>query len=144
MFRFIVALMLLFPLAVQAQDTQTQDRIKPGQWKQTIHVKIPGSSAKVPTHSSTSCVKPGKAASIKSIIEQAKQPGCKLDDYSRSGNKVHWKMTCTGKSQASTEGVFTLQSKTAYHIQMKAFMQTPKGRYQTLVDSDGKWVGACQ
>lgn len=139
MLRFIVALMLLFPLVAQAEDA-----IKPGQWKQTIHVTIPGSSVKIPPHSSTNCVKPEQAGSIKSIIEEAQQPGCKLNEYSRSGNKVHWKMTCTGKSQASTEGVFTLQSKTSYHIHMNALMQTPNGPYKTVVDSDGKWVGPCK
>lgn len=139
MLRLIVVLMLLIPLGVQAEEV-----MKPGQWKQTIHVTIPGSSSALPSHTSTTCVSAQQAGSIKSIIEAAQQRDCKLNDYSRNGNKAHWKMTCTGKSQASTEGEFTLESKTAYHIHMNALMQTPNGPYKTVVESEGKWVGPCQ
>ena len=127
------------PLTACAQTTMT-----PGEWQQTIHVEVPGSSVPMPAHTVKQCVKPQSGDSIKSYLQQSQQAGCQLDDYRNQGNKSHWKVTCTGQQTSTTEGVFTLLNPKAYAIKMTTTVQTPAGAFTTHVTSEGKWLGPCK
>ncbi|WP_097462225.1 DUF3617 domain-containing protein [Mangrovitalea sediminis] len=136
--RWLILGAAVLPFAAAAQSVMT-----PGEWQQTIHVQMPGSTMTMPAHTVKQCVKPQAASSVESYLKQTQQPSCHMDDYSTKGNKTHWKVTCSGQQTSTTEGVFTMENPKAYTIHMTTTMKTPAGDFSTKVTTEGKWLGAC-
>jgi hypothetical protein len=76
------------------------------------------------------------------IPQQDAQRNCQQQMVQRNGNSVQFKFTCTGQTQATGEGEFTMNSGAAYtgHTVIHTLVQ---GRPQTIeMDQSGKWLGA--
>jgi hypothetical protein len=134
-----VAFCALFAATVLAQDL-----MRPGQWEVTMQMDMPGLPIKMPEMKSTSCVTP----------EQAKNPGatvqnpgrgrgrgsnnCKTSDQTIDGNKVTWRIACTGADAMTGEGemVFNGDSYTG-----KMSMNMAQG--QMTMQQSGKRIGDC-
>jgi hypothetical protein len=69
-----------------------------------------------------------------------KQKDCKLEQSKRAGNKLTWKMTCTGKNPGTGEGELVFKGRTEYEGWMKFDSQ---GQVMTTKYS-AKRLGACQ
>ena len=105
---------LVIPAASFAGDTMRE-----GYWELTTTMEMPGLPMKVPPTKVKHCYTKEDVKDQKKTITTDKN--CTVTDLKQSGNKVTWKMTCTGKNA----GVFTGETvyKTdAYDSTMK--MQT--------------------
>ena len=132
--------------ALIAAPLLAQSQMRPGRWEVTTQMDMPGMPVKMPATTTTSCVTP----------EQAKNPGdtigdpsgrgrgnsnCKATDQKIDGNKVTWKMACTGAQSMTGEGemVFNGDSYTGKMNMTMAQMPGPM-----TLQITGKRVGDCE
>lgn len=94
-----VVLAASIPAFAQAPSGPRRD----GNWQITIQMDMPGMPSGMPPMTMTQCITPQEAADPEKTLPQ--RPGgrggaapndCKITDYKTVGNKVSWKMTCTG------------------------------------------------
>lgn len=141
---FVFCALIVAPLLSQGQ-------MKPGRWEVTTQMDMPGMPVKMPAMTQTRCVTP----------EQAKNPGdtvdpggrgrgnnnCKTSDYKVDGNKVTWKMACTGAEAMTGDGemVFNGDSyagKMTMTMPAQGAGRGALGGPMTLLMS-GKRIGEC-
>ena len=67
-------------------------------------------------------------------------PNC-TQQHSRSGNKVKFRVSCTGPRPMKGEGEYAFQSDTAYSGRMKVDGGGPQGRAMEMEQS-GRWLSA--
>ena len=76
------------------------------------------------------------------LPQQDAQRNCQQQMVQRTGNSVKFKFTCTGQTQATGEGEFTMSAGAAYsgHTVIHSVVQD---RPQNLeMDQSGKWLAA--
>lgn len=134
----------VFAVSAFAVSLLAQGQMKPGRWEITTQIDMPGLPVKMQPTKTTMCVTP----------EQAKTPGatvsgpagrgrgssddCKATDQKIDGNKVTWKMACTGAQAMTGDGemVFNGDSYTG-----KMNMNMAQG--QMTMQYTGKRIGDC-
>lgn len=106
-----LAALTLVALAVAPLFAQTP--MRPGRWEINAQMEIPGSPMKMPPSVTTQCI----------TAEQLKDPAgslasgppgqaCKATDYKVDGNKVTWKMTCSGQMTMTGDGTLEFSGDT--------------------------------
>ena len=105
---------LMLPVAIQAAGAPMQE----GLWEISSTMSMPGMPYKIPPTKVTHCyTKEDLKDSQKTIPKQ--EGDCKVTDMKTSGNRVSWKMVCTGKSPSKGEGDIVYKGATAYEGSMK-------------------------
>lgn len=126
---------LLMPAAVLAAGSPMQE----GLWEISSTMSMPGMPYKIPPTKVTHCYsKEDLRDSQKTIPPQ--QGDCKVTDMKSSGNRVTWKLVCTGQSAGKGEGEIVYRGATAYEGKMK--MET-QGMVMTS-KYKAKRIGACK
>jgi len=129
-----VVVLVLLPAAILAADG-----IRPGMWEITSSMEVPGMPMGMPPTTIKQCYTKQDVKDEKKVIGRDKN--CTVTDLKRSGNKVVWKMKCTGRNAGtfSGESVFSGDS---YVSSMK--MESSGGNGGTMnMKVKGKRVGAC-
>jgi hypothetical protein len=109
---FLVALAL--PAVGFAAET-----MRDGYWELTTTMEIPGTPMKIPPSLTKHCYTKEDVKDQKKTIATNKD--CTVTELNDSGNKVTWKMICTGQSAGESSGV-TIFKGDSYETTMK--MQT--------------------
>ena len=135
----IVAFCGLFAVSLLAPG-----QLNPGQWEVTTQMDMPGMPIKMQPTKSTMCVTPQQAETPGSTLSTSGGRGrggsddCKATDQKIDGNKVTWKMACTGAQPMTGDGemVFSGDSYTG-----KMNMKMAQG--QMTMQYTGKRIGDC-
>ena len=88
---------LVLPATIFAADT-----IREGQWEMITTMDIPGMPVKMPSTKIEHCFTKEDVNDQKKAISTDKN--CTVTDLKQSGNKVTWKMKCTGKNPGDFSG----------------------------------------
>jgi len=114
--RIVIAILLtlILPAAGFATDTMRE-----GYWELISTMEMPGMPMKMAPTKTTHCYSKEDVKDQKKTITTDKN--CTVTDLKQSGNKVTWKMKCTGKNAGTFSGE-TVYKGDAYDSTMK--MQT--------------------
>ncbi|NTW59941.1 MAG: DUF3617 domain-containing protein [Nitrospirae bacterium] len=129
-----VVLSVLLPAAVFAAEG-----IRPGLWEITSTMDVPGMPMKMPPTTVKHCYRLDDVKDQKKVISRDKD--CAVTDLKSSGNKVAWKMKCTGKNPGTFSGE-TVFSGDSYESTMKMEPEGGKGSSMNMKVT-GKRVGNC-
>ncbi|HTP66934.1 MAG TPA: DUF3617 family protein [Geobacteraceae bacterium] len=88
-----------------------------GLWEISSTIDMPGMPHKIPPSKVTHCYTKEDMRSNKSVPQQ--KGDCKLTDQNFSGNRMTWKMVCSGAHPSKSEGEITYYGATAYEGNMK-------------------------
>ncbi len=110
--------------------------MREGQWELTSTVEMPGMPMKMAPQVVKHCYTRDDVKDQKRVI--AREKDCRVEDFKSSGNKVSWKMVCTGKNKGTFSGetVFSGDSYVS-NMKMKAEGQTMNMKVK------GKRLGNC-
>ncbi len=111
------------------------EMMKPGLWEITTSMEMPGMPMQIPAQTMRHCY------TEQEIREQPvpKDQNCKMTDLKTTGNKVSWKLECTGEMAGTGEGEIIHRGDSAY--EGKALIRT-QGMAMTT-KYQGKRVGPC-
>lgn len=113
--------------------------MRDGMWQITTTMDMPGMPFKLPPTTIKHCYTKEDVADQKNVISTDKS--CTVTDLKTSGNKVKWKMKCTGKNAGTFTGE-TVFSGDAYDSIMT--MQADKGGGAPMtMNMKGKRLGNC-
>ena len=129
-----VAVLVLLPAAAPAADG-----IRPGMWDITSVMEVPGMPMGMPPTTVKHCYTKDDVKDEKKMISRDKD--CTVTDFKRSGNKVAWKMKCTGKNAGTFTGE-SVFSGDSYTSAMKMESEGGKGRTMNM-KVNGKRTGNC-
>jgi hypothetical protein len=104
----------LSPALALGADAQ----MTPGLWEISASMEVPGMPFKLPPQKVQHCYTKEELAKAESAVPQ-QQNDCKLVENRKVGNKLTWKVVCTGKSAGKGEGEIVFTSATAYDGWMK-------------------------
>ena len=131
---FAIAALVSLPTAVLAGNG-----IRPGMWEVTSKMEMPGMPMAMPATTVKHCYTKEDVKDQKKVISRDKN--CTMTDFKASGNKVNWKMKCTGKGAGTFSGE-TVFSGDSYDSVMKMQADAAKGHQMTM-KVKGKRVGNC-
>ena len=107
-------------------------------WDVTMRMEIVGMPMAMPAQTSQVCLKKDR----KPDDAIPRQDDCRVSDVKATGNKVAYKMICTGRNPMTGEGEIT-SSPTAYEGRMR-IRSTKKGEEMDMVQNfKGQKVGVC-
>jgi hypothetical protein len=129
-----VVLSVLLPAAVFAAEG-----MRPGMWETTTTMDMPGMPMKMAPTTVKHCYTAEEVKDQKKVISSNKD--CTVTDVKRSGNKVTWKMTCTGQNPGTFSGE-TVFSGDSYVSTMQMESQGGQGMSVNM-KVEGKRVGNC-
>ena len=115
------------------------DGIREGLWEITSKMEMPGMPMAMPATTVKRCYTREDVKDQKKVISRDKD--CTVTDLKSSGNKVTWKMVCTGKNPGTFTGE-TVFSGDSYNSVMN-MQSAGKGGTMTI-KAKGKRVGNCQ
>ncbi len=127
-----VLLALFLPVASFAADT-----MRDGYWELISTMEMPGMPVKMPPTTTKHCYTREDVKDQKKTITTDKN--CTVTDIKQSGNKVTWKMKCTGKNAGDFSGETVYKGGIAYDSTMT--MQT-QGRTMNM-QVKAKRLGNC-
>lgn len=139
--RLVVLGVLVVGLAATG-DAQTMPR-RDGLWKVQVQMEMPNMPMAIPPMTQEQCITP---EDLKDPIRTVPQSGgrggnpqdCKMTDYQTVGNKITWKMECSGRSPMTGNGEMVYTNDT-YTGQMLMNMQ---GQTMTM-KMNGVRLGDC-
>ena len=109
-----------------------------GLWEIKTKMDMPGlppeMAAKMGSHTTTYCVKPGERKWNEQRNPNDREKQCEQTDMKTDGNKVSWKMVC--KDGTTGEGSVTHNGKDAYKMDMA--MNSPRGNMK--IQTEGKRI----
>ena len=131
--KFVIVILssLVLPAASFAADT-----MRDGYWELVTTMEMPGMPMKMAPTTTKHCYTKEDVKDQKKSISTDKN--CSVTDLKQSGNKVTWKMTCTGKNSGVFSGE-TIFKRDSYESNMK--MQT-QGQNMTM-KVNAKRMGVC-
>jgi hypothetical protein len=130
-----IVITVLFALALPATSFAT-DMMHDGYWELTSTMEMPGMPMKMAPTTIKHCYTKEDVKDQKKTISTDKN--CTVTDLKQSGNKVTWKMKCTGKNAGDFSGE-TVYKGDAYDSTM--MMQT-NGRTMNM-EVKAKRLGNC-
>ena len=92
------------------------DLMREGQWELTSTMEMPGMPMQIPPTKIKHCYSKEDVKDAKTAVNTDKD--CKVTDLKQSGNKVTWKMKCTGEKSGEFSGD-TVFKKDSYVSNMK-------------------------
>ena len=113
--------------------------IREGSWEITSKMEMPGMPMVMPATTVRHCYTKEDIKDQKKVINRDKD--CTVTDLKSSGNKVSWKMVCTGKNAGKFSGE-TIFSGDSYNSVMNMQSDSGKGRSMTI-KAKGRRVGNC-
>ena len=129
-----VIVLVLLPAAVPAADG-----MRPGMWEITSTMNVPGMPMNMPPTTVKQCYTKEDVKDQKKLINKDKN--CTVTDFKSTGNKVAWKMKCTGQNAGTFSGETTFAGD-SYDSAMKMDSEGGKGRSMSM-KVKGKRVGNC-
>jgi hypothetical protein len=111
--KILIAIMstLILPATIFAADTMRE-----GKWELITSMEMPGMPFKLPPTKIEHCYTKEDVKDRKNAITTDKN--CTVTDLKQSGNKVTWKMKCTGKNPGDFSGETVFKGDT-YDSTMK-------------------------
>ena len=122
---------LVMPLEVEAQG-------KDDLWEVTTKMEMPGMPMAMPAQTSRMCT--AKNRKDEDLIPR--RENCKLLESNRSGNKITYKMACTGKDAMNITGEMTYGAN-SYEGKMMMTGQAEGQAMNMTQTFSGKRVGDC-
>jgi hypothetical protein len=122
---------LVLPTICFAADT-----MRDGYWELITTMEMPGMPMKMAPTKTNHCYSKEEVKDVKKTVTTDKN--CTVTDLKQSGNKVTWKMKCTGKNAGTFSGE-TVFKGDAYDSTMK--MQTQGQTMNMMVKA--KRLGNC-
>ena len=92
---------------VSASAVLADGGLREGKWEVTTQMQMPGVPMQLPATTRTQCVTKAQQDDPASTLPSGSpdpQAKCKASDYHRDGNKVTWKVTCTGSQPMTGQG----------------------------------------
>jgi Protein of unknown function (DUF3617) len=134
----LCVMVALLALAVAGPAAAFQSPQKPGQWRITVEVDIPGMPVKMPPHTFNVCVTEDDLKDPQRSVPKDPKSQCTMSDFKIDGNTVSWTVDCP-KQNTKGEGKITF-SEESYTGWMKMQM----GEQEMTSKYSGKWVGECK
>ncbi|HPX61441.1 MAG TPA: DUF3617 family protein [Deltaproteobacteria bacterium] len=135
--KMVICTAVLGVLAFGAVAAQAVEEMREGKWEISSTVDMPGMPFKMPPTVMTHCYTKEDVKDRKKVVANQNND-CKVTEMKTSGNKVTWKMKCTGQSKGTMSGV-TIFGKDYYNSTMK--MQTEGHNMTTKVKA--RRIGNC-
>ena len=110
-----IVIAILSTLALPATSFAT-DTMRDGYWELTTTMEMPGMPIKMPPTKIKHCYTKEDVKDQKKTITTDKN--CTVTDIKQTGNKVTWKMKCTGENAGVFSGE-TVYKRDAYDSTMK-------------------------
>jgi hypothetical protein len=133
----VIVLAAVAFVALSCISVFASNEMHEGMWEITSSIDMPGMPIKVPPTVVRHCYTKEDVKDQKKVVAN-KNSDCTVTDMKKSGNKVTWKMQCTGKSKGTFSGE-TLFGKDFYESTMN--MQS-EGRSMTT-KSKARRIGDC-
>ena len=131
---FMVIVLAVLPATVLAAGG-----IREGMWDITTRMEMPGMPMAMPPTTIRHCYTKEDVKDRKRMISRDKD--CTVTDFRGTGNKVSWKMKCTGKHAGMFSGE-TVFSGDSYDSVMHMQSEAGRGGSMTM-KVKGKRVGNC-
>lgn len=112
----------LLVLAFAATAAQAASEMKDGLWEISTTMEMPGLPFQPPPTTMTHCYGKEDVKDLKQFVP-SQDADCKVTDLKTSGNKVSYRVNCTGKNAFKGEGEVTLKGDSAYEGVMKMNME---------------------
>ena len=117
-----------------------QNPMRPGRWEVGMEMQMAG--MQMPVLKSAQCItaeqlQKDPATGLPSGARDAERNSCKVSDYKVAGNKVTWKMTCSGAQTITGDGALTFDGD-AYTGTLT--LTSPQAMTMKM---DGKRLGDC-
>ena len=110
---------------------------KPGKWKVSMQMEIPGMPIKMPPVNFEVCLTEEDLKDPKKAVPNDPKSDCKVGDYKVDGKTVSWTVDCPKQNMKGTgEITYTDDSYTGG-------MNMTVGEQQMKTKYSGKWLGAC-
>jgi len=135
--RTTLALLAVVSLPVLARAEEPAP-MQEGQWELSMKIEIPGLPFQLPAQTVNHCYTKKELQESAGVPKQSND--CKVTESKRTGNKVTWKVVCTGKNAGTGSGEMVFTSATAYEGAMKL---ENKGQV-TTTRYEGKRLGDCK
>ena len=94
-----------------ASHARADDGLREGKWEVTTQMQMPGVPVQLPATTRTQCVTKAQQDDPASTLPSGSpdpDAKCTPSDYHRDGNKVTWKVTCTGSQPMTGQGSIVL------------------------------------
>src|SRR4028118_380906 len=128
---------VLVVLAAVTPAGAAENPQKPGKWKISMQMEMPGMPIKLPPVNFEMCVTEEDLKDPQKSVPNDPKSDCKVGDYAVDGNTVTWTVNCPKqKMTGNGEITFTDDSCTG-SMKMNVGEQEMKTKYS------GKWLGAC-
>jgi hypothetical protein len=114
-----IAIAILSTLALSSTSFAA-DTMRDGQWELVTTMEMPGMPMQIPPTKVKHCYTKEDVKDQKKTISTDKN--CTVTDIKQSGNKVTWKMKCTGQNAGDFSGE-TVYKRDAYDSTMKMVTQ---------------------
>ncbi len=135
--KHVLAVLVLVSLPA---TTMAADGIRAGMWEITSKMEMPGMPMEMPATTVKHCYTKEDVKDQKKVISTEKD--CTVTDLKSTGNKVTWKMKCTGQHAGTFSGE-TVFSGDSYDSVMNMQSSGGKGHSMTM-KVKGKRIGNCQ
>lgn len=130
----IALAVLLSPLAAVAEGSDEQ-------WEVTTKMEMQGMPMAMPGLTNTVCL-PKNRKSDEELVPKDKNSDCKMSDVKQSGNKMTYRMTCTGKHPMSGDGEIE-HSGDSYRGRMHVVGDMEGQQVDMTQSFSGKRIGTC-
>ena len=121
--------------AVGAQAPKSPQ--KPGKWKVTMEMDMPGMPMKMPAVTTEVCVTEQDLTDPQKNVPSDPKSKCTVTDYKVNGNTVSWNMDCPSQKTKGSGEITYAGDSYAGTMKMKMGEQEMASKYS------GKWLGAC-
>lgn len=134
--KHVLAVLVLVSLPAMSPAAEG---IREGLWEITSRMEMPGMPMEMPATTIKHCYTREDVKDSKKVISTDKN--CTVTGLKSSGNKVTWKMVCTGKNAGKFSGE-TVFSGDSYNSIMK--MQSEDKGGAMAIKAKGKRIGNCK
>lgn len=136
LFYVVLLSVAIFPAILPAAE----QGMKEGLWEISTTVKMPGMPFIPPPSTITHCYTKEDVKNEQTVLPQEQGGDCKVTDLQRSGSKVSWKVTCSGKNPGKGEGEIVFKGYTSYEGTTKLEMETAT----MTTHYDARRIGDCK